>query len=142
MMNTLTSCPVCGGPLGAQVQKVPFTYKGQTIELDQSGQFCASCQEAFLSPSESRSNDLTLKAFRNAVDGLLTPDQIKAIRKRLHLSQSEAARIFGGGPMAFSKYERGEVTHSRALDIVLRLLDTGTVTLDTVKAMEPEMVAV
>jgi len=140
-MNPLISCPVCGGPLVAQVQKVPFTYKGKTLELDQSGQFCQTCQEGFLTPSESRLNDSALRAFHNGVDGLLTPDQIKAVRKSLHLTQAEASRIFGGGPMAFSKYERGEITHSRALDIVLRLLMTGAVTLATVKAVEPESVS-
>jgi len=140
-MNPMTSCPICGGNLVAQVQKVPFTYKGKTIELDQTGEFCQSCQEGFLNPAQSRLSDPALKAFHNEVDGLLTPNQIKAVRKGLHLTQAEASRLFGGGPMAFSKYERGEISHSRALDIVLRLLMTGAVTLATVKAVEPESVS-
>jgi len=140
-MNTLTSCPVCGGPLVTQIRKVPFTYKGKTIELDQGALFCQACHEGFLTPTESRLNDPALKAFRNEVDGLLTPDQVKAVRKSLHLTQAEASRIFGGGPTAFSKYERGEITHSRALDIILRLLMNGAITLAAVKAVEPESVS-
>ena len=141
-MNHLSLCPNCGGTLSEETRRVQFTYKNRVLELDQSGQYCQSCGEGFLSPSESRSNDNAFRAFRNEVDGLLTPEEIKAIRKRLDLSQAEAGRIFGGGPMAFSKYERGEIAHSRSLDIVLRLLDSGKISLDTVKAVEPAGAAV
>lgn len=137
-MNPLTQCPLCGGTLVSQVKKVPFTYKGKTLELEQTGWFCQSCHEGFLTPEESRRSDPALRAFHNQVDGLLTPERIKAVRKSLHLTQTEASRLFGGGPMAFSKYERGEITHSRSLDIVLRLLATGAVSLATVKAVELE----
>ena len=44
-----------------------------------------------------------------------------AIRKRLGLTQ--AARLMGGGDNAFSKYERGEITQSAAMNSVLLLLD-------------------
>ena len=141
-MNLLTACPLCTGDLIQQTRKVSFSYKGQTIELDQTGQYCSRCEEGFLTPEESRQNDRSLRAFHNQVDGLLTPDQIKTIRKRLHLSQADAGHIFGGGPMAFSKYERGEITHSRALDIVLRLLDSKQVSLETIKLVEQEALAV
>jgi len=141
-MSNVNVCPVCTGSLIEESRKIPFTYKGRTIQLDQPAHYCQNCGEAFLSPVQSRSNETALKAFRNEVDGLLTPDEIKAIRKRLHLSQAEAAKLFGGGPMAFSKYERGAITHSRALDIVLRLLNTGSVSIDTVKAIERDSIAV
>ncbi|MDE0460281.1 MAG: type II toxin-antitoxin system MqsA family antitoxin [Chromatiales bacterium] len=43
------------------------------------------------------------------------------MRKRLGLTQ--AARLMGGGDNAFSKYKRGEVTRSAAMNSVLLLLD-------------------
>jgi HTH-type transcriptional regulator / antitoxin MqsA len=49
----------------------------------------------------------------------LTPLVIRAIRENCGLSQSEAARVFGGGPKAFEKYEAGEVVPSAAM---MRLL--------------------
>lgn len=42
-------------------------------------------------------------------------------RRTLGLSQEEAARLFGGGRNAFSKYERGEVAQSVAMDRLIRL---------------------
>jgi HTH-type transcriptional regulator / antitoxin MqsA len=49
----------------------------------------------------------------------LTPLVIRAIRENCKLSQAEAARVFGGGPKAFEKYEAGEVVPSGSM---MRLL--------------------
>jgi HTH-type transcriptional regulator/antitoxin MqsA len=49
----------------------------------------------------------------------MTPLVIKAIREACGLSQQEAARVFGGGPKAFEKYETGEVAPSSSM---MRLL--------------------
>lgn len=45
------------------------------------------------------------------------------IRKRLKLTQAEAARITGGGPNAFSRYEWGKARPLLALIKLFRLLD-------------------
>jgi transcriptional regulator with XRE-family HTH domain len=45
-----------------------------------------------------------------------------ALRKRYGLNQQQAARLFGGGPVAFSKYENDDVAHSEAMDKLLRLV--------------------
>ncbi len=39
------------------------------------------------------------------------------------MSQREAGRVLGGGPMAFHKYEKGEIAMTRAAAVLLRLLD-------------------
>ena len=39
----------------------------------------------------------------------------------MKLTQEEAAKVFGGGVNAFSKYERGEVTQSAAMDKLIRV---------------------
>ena len=48
------------------------------------------------------------------MNGLLTSAEIRQIRKNLNLTQKEAARICGGGPNAFSRYERGTAVPLRA----------------------------
>lgn len=55
------------------------------------------------------------------MDGLLTGAQIRTLRESLGLTQAQAARIFGGGPVAFSKYEHDDVTQSDAMDKLLRV---------------------
>ncbi len=49
------------------------------------------------------------------------PLTIKALRKRYHLTQAQAASIFGGGPVAFSKYESDDVMQSEPMDNLLRV---------------------
>ena len=46
---------------------------------------------------------------------------IRAIREVCGLSQQDAARVFGGGPKAFEKYESGEVAPSSSMTRLLLL---------------------
>ena len=52
----------------------------------------------------------------------LPPDEIRALRERLGLTQAEAGELVGGGPRAFTKYEAGAVKPSAAVVHLLRLL--------------------
>jgi HTH-type transcriptional regulator/antitoxin MqsA len=49
--------------------------------------------------------------------------EIRAIRKKLGLKQSEAAHLFGGGINAFSEYELGKTKPHRSTLQLLHLLD-------------------
>lgn len=51
------------------------------------------------------------------------PDEIRAIRLSLGLSQVEAGELLGGGPRAFTKYESGRVKPSAGVVTSLRLLE-------------------
>jgi transcriptional regulator with XRE-family HTH domain len=53
----------------------------------------------------------------------LTPQEIRAIRESLDLTQAEAGEMIGGGPRAFTKYESGAVTPAASVVKLLRLLD-------------------
>ncbi len=54
----------------------------------------------------------------------ITPEEIRAIRLDLGLSQAEAGELLGGGPRAFTKYETGVVKPSAAAVTLLRLLES------------------
>ena len=53
----------------------------------------------------------------------MTPDRIRAIRKRLGLTQEEAGALLGGGPRAFTKYESGSMKPRAAAISLLRVLE-------------------
>jgi HTH-type transcriptional regulator/antitoxin MqsA len=68
--------------------------------------------------------------YTDAGDELVTAarqmigEEMRRIRRKLHLSQKEAvALLSGGGHNAFSRYERGEVLPPKALTLLMRLLD-------------------
>ena len=49
--------------------------------------------------------------------------RVKAVRKKLGLTQEEAGRIIGGGRRAFQKYERGTMQPSEAAVGLIESLD-------------------
>jgi HTH-type transcriptional regulator/antitoxin MqsA len=61
------------------------------------------------------------EARAKAKHSALTPLVIRAIREVCKLSRQEAARVFGGGPKAFEKYESGEVAPGSAMTRLLLL---------------------
>ena len=61
----------------------------------------------------------------------LTPEEIRAIREGLGLSQVEAGQLIGGGPSAFGKYESGTTKPAAAVAKMLRLLEASPEAADT-----------
>lgn len=122
-MSTQEPCPLCGeGHVTEQVQQAETEYKGHKAMLPLHYKFCDHCLSDFASVEESRRNKRVLLAFRKQVDGLLTGQEIAALRQQYGLTQTQAARLFGGGPVAFSKYENDDVAQSAAMDTLLRLV--------------------
>ena len=124
-------CPLCGeGHLAehthdrdGDIDGFRYTVHGLRHSL------CNHCGETITTPEQSRHNKRALieargraVAERNRSERL-TPADILRVRKRLGLTQVQAARVFGGGPNAFGKYENGDVAPSDGMEKLLRLAD-------------------
>jgi|APLak6261674355_1056100.scaffolds.fasta_scaffold00149_11 HTH-type transcriptional regulator/antitoxin MqsA len=115
-------CPICGeGHLEYRVEKNSVEYNGHTALLDSHYSVCGLCGSEQASPNQTRDNKRAMMAFKKQVDGLLTGAELKVLRQRLGINQAQAAAIFGGGPVAFSKYENDDVMQSEAMDKLLRV---------------------
>ncbi len=122
-METKELCPVCGeGHVTSHVELVESEYKGRKAMLPSHYQVCDSCHSDFAGAQEGKLNKRGIMAFRRSVDGLLTGSEIRTLREKYKLTQGQAAKLFGGGPVAFSKYENGDVAQSEAMDTLLRLV--------------------
>lgn len=122
-MNSKELCPICGeGHVTALVEMTESEYKGQKAMVPLHYQLCDVCHSDFAGAKEGKLNKRGIIAFRKSVDGLLTGDEICALRAKYKLTQAQAANLFGGGPVAFSKYENDDVAHSEAMDTLLRLV--------------------
>ena len=122
-MDSKELCPICGeGHVTPHVDQVEREYKGQKAMLPLHYQVCDVCTSDFAGLEESRLTKRSVMAFRKSVDGLLTGDEIRALRDKFNITQGQAAKLFGGGPVAFSKYENDDVAHSEAMDTLLRLV--------------------
>lgn len=118
----MSVCNKCNSTDVAQASEAEFsTYKGEDYSVDIEYSTCNSCHREFLSKPQIITNEAKVREAKKRIDGLLSSEEIKAIRKSLNLSQADAATIFGGGQNAFSKYERSEVAQSQAMDKLLRL---------------------
>lgn len=115
-------CPICEeGRLIEKVEMDAAEYRGHTRELPLHFSECDACGSETATAEQTRENKRGMIAFKKEVDGFLTGEEIVALRRRLGLKQAEAAQIFGGGPVAFSKYEKNDVTQSESMDRLLRV---------------------
>jgi HTH-type transcriptional regulator / antitoxin MqsA len=118
----MATCHECGAEMVRDIRPLEFTYKGRSLTVQQPGWYCA-CGEGVLTPEDSAATQAEYVAFRDQVDGILSPVEVRRIRKRLGLQQKRAGVVLGGGVSAFGKYERKDGKPSLAMSNLLRLLD-------------------
>lgn len=123
-------CPACKSER-ISIRRLASTvsHRGIDVEVPEiEDTTCHSCGFAFDTPLQHDANIANIKAAflrqraaAKAIQGLLSGAEIKSIREKLRLTQREAAMLFGGGPVAFAKYEAEDVVHSLSMDRLLRL---------------------
>ncbi len=121
----MDKCPVCKKKYNANkiyanknepLIKTPVVFKLLN-------KLCEQCRQTVFTRLGNKPSDKDTKELYAIVNGLLTSEEVRQIRKNLKLTQKEAARICGGGPNAFSRYERSEAVPIRATSNLLRLLN-------------------
>ncbi len=117
-----SNCPMCTTGRLVEYKAVDeIVYNNQILSVETEYSVCAQCGEEMILPDQIKRNDCRIRDAWRKADGLLTGAEIISLRTQLNLTQKQAAIVFGGGPNAFSKYERGEVIQSEAMDKLLRL---------------------
>lgn len=115
-------CLMCNSvKLESKTEIEKISYKNTKLFVAMDFTECQDCGYDFVPVEQIKLNDLAVVAAKRTYDGLLTPEQVLKIRLALGFTQSQAAEVFGGGRNAFSKYERGEVAQSEAMDKLLRI---------------------
>jgi HTH-type transcriptional regulator/antitoxin MqsA len=126
-------CPETGAPMHRGVRPMTLTYKGESLTFDMPGWYCDQSDESIHTGEDMKVSDRMLNLLKARSEKLLEPEQIRRIRKKLHLSQEEAGILIGGGPRAFQKYESGDLLPSRAVSSALVLLDHDPAGLSVLK---------
>jgi putative zinc finger/helix-turn-helix YgiT family protein len=134
----LQRCPNCGHvPLRHETITDRFEYRiddNEAITVEAQNvpvEVCPHCGEQFFGPAAAR---LQHAAVCQAL-GLLTPQEIQTIRERFGPTQTEFGRLTGIGEATISRWERGRLLPSRALDRYLRLLAANPANVSSLKAM-------
>ena len=122
MITKTKLCVACGG-------KVFTAFTGETFPIGDdeqvrglSGDRCDDCGEVYFDhESQNRyveASDAWVLARREEEKKMLV-----RVRKKLGLTQHQAAKLTGGGHNAFGRYERGEVQPMPAVVNLFKLLD-------------------
>lgn len=121
-MKNINQCPLCEeGTLHEQVEHETALYKGKEITTPLYFNECDCCGTEQANTAISRKNKRAYIAVKKVADGLLCGDQVRELRVQWGINQNDAAKMFGGGPVAFSKYESNDVAQSESMDKLLRL---------------------
>jgi HTH-type transcriptional regulator / antitoxin MqsA len=125
-LNKKSVCPACDSEsLVAKTGAQTYKYKNKAFTLDNvEFSMCENCGVELMMPVQHKENAKLVLEYKKQIEGLLSASDIKSIRKKLGLTQIQAAEIFGGGVNSFSKYERSEIMQSSAMDKFLRLVDS------------------
>jgi HTH-type transcriptional regulator/antitoxin MqsA len=130
-------CVSCGAAkLVHDTRDLAYTYKGITTTIPAvTGDYCPACDESIHDANESERLNTAMLEFNKEVNGsIVNPAFISNTRKKLKLDQRQAAKIFGGGTNAFSRYETGKTKPPLALVQLLRLLNSHP---DLIHEIEP-----
>lgn len=108
-MNTVIQgrpCPACGGSILVEgTREKQFNPAGQTVTVVLRVSQCPACGTELINAEQRRENLQRLRERKAQYGHLLLGEEIVALRKRYGLTQRAAAKIFGKGLIAFSRYE-------------------------------------
>lgn len=119
-------CPACGAAeLIHDTRDMPYVYKGeQTVIPAVCGDWCPACGESILDAVAGARVMDAMRDFSTQINAAAVPPSfLTNVRKKLRLTQAEAATIFGGGINAFSRYEKGRTRPPLSLVNLFKILD-------------------
>ncbi len=134
-------CPETGAPMHRDTRPMTLAYKGETVTFDMPGWYCETSGESIHTGQDMKVSDRMLNRLKARSEGLLAPEEIRRIRKKLGLSQAAAGEVIGGGARAFQKYEAADLLPSRAISSALALLDHNPAALRVLEARQRKTAA-
>jgi HTH-type transcriptional regulator / antitoxin MqsA len=138
----LTECPICGSSKSVALRRGRFeaTYNKVPITLeDVESYVCESCGEEFFTKEQDREvSQRVLEAARQKL-GVLSPERVVTIRKKLNLSQEDMEELLDLGDKVVTRWETGRVVPGKTTDTLLRLLERKPELVDELRAIRREM---
>ncbi len=119
-------CPLCGKTHEVEERKrfATVILKGDRVTYEERFYFCANADDEeneFETGSMTNENLLNARNAYRVKHGLLTSNEIVAIRESYGLSQVDLARLLGWGEATISRYE-SKAIQDEAYDTMLRLI--------------------
>ena len=117
------ACPTCGTMMKGTRGSLHTPVNGEDVAVRSVPHFkCSKCGEQVLTYTQARRFEQDAIAIYREKYGLLSGDEIRAIREHHRLTQVELARLVRLGPNTISRWEAGRNVQTAALDVLLRLI--------------------
>lgn len=124
--------PVTGKRLKRDVRPMVLTYATLSRTIMAPGWYPDDESDAIHAGADLAEYDPALQQMKEAY-----ARHIRAVRKKLKLTQEEAGRLIGGGRRAFQKYESGAMAPSDAAIGLIELLNRRPEDLEVLRALRP-----
>lgn len=117
------ACPRCGTIIVERRSALKLPVNGEEVSVPSAMHLrCPKCDEVVLRLSDSRRLQEDAIAIYRRKHGLLSADEIRTLRERFGLTQSELARLLHLGANTISRWESGRNVQTEAMEMLLRLL--------------------
>jgi putative zinc finger/helix-turn-helix YgiT family protein len=116
-------CVVCGGRATKVKENRVGRYRDEKVTVESEFFRCEKCNEGFFSPEQAGAHNRSVKNEIRKKYGLLAPERIVEIRKKLQLTQAELEELLGTGPKVVVRWESGKVIQGSGQDNILRAIE-------------------
>ena len=117
------TCPACGTTMIEKRGRLRLPVNGEEIAVPSAAHLsCPKCGEVVLRFQDSKRLGEDAIALYRKKHGLLSADEIRALRERFNLNQADLARLLRLGANTVSRWESGRNVQSAAMDMLLRLI--------------------
>ena len=99
-------CPETGAPMYRGVRPMTLTYKGESLTFDMPGWYCDQSEESIHTGEDMKISDRKLNLLKARCERLLEPEEIRRIRKKLHLFPGTSRFLDRRRPAGFPKIRK------------------------------------
>ncbi len=117
------ACSSCGTMMKEARGRLKVPINGEEIIVPSASHLkCPKCGEIVLRFREAKRLHEDASEIYRRKHGLLSADEIRAIRERFNLTQADLARLLRLGANTVSRWESGRNVQTAAMDMLLRLI--------------------
>jgi putative zinc finger/helix-turn-helix YgiT family protein len=117
------ACPSCAARMIEKRGTLRLPINGEEIAVPSSLHLsCPECDEIVLRFQDAKRLHEDAIAVYRKKHGLLSADEIRAIRERFNLTQANLASLLRLGANTVSRWEAGRNVQTAAMDMLLRLI--------------------
>lgn len=117
------ACPTCGTTMLEKRATLRLPVNGEDISVPSAAHLrCPRCGEILLRFQDSKRLGEDAIAIYRKKHGLLSADEIRAIRQRFDLTQADLTRLLHLGANTISRWESGRNVQTEAMDVLLRMI--------------------